>query len=295
MFAHKRYHSATYKNPRLLSLPSLDTKFAMDDLTETMESARLEDGPREPEHLLFEPKEDSGLPQEALDRIPRYLFRVASPRSDGITGEKWVRSEAVKRNLPSSREDIFFNLDPSKKKTVAQTLNLHLRWWPKGELEDNFVSWTSSLLFAIQYIYYRHLHDKDRSSLEEIKLYVVDTTLFHRGTFLCDLDLIDVFRDFDDRPPRKGLVSRSAITAQETRLLLRRISLPGIPQNCKQMSSDYCRVAFRGQSTTPTTASVWEDCITGWRGRMGERSRSSSQSDLARAFLSHGIPTFVVI
>lgn len=185
----------------------MNTDVAMDNLSGTMESTHLEDGPQEPEHLLFDPKEDSGLPQTALDHIPRYLFRVVSPRSDGITDEKWVRSEAVKRNLSGSREDIFFNLDPSKKRNVARTLNLHLRWWREDEMEDNFVSWTSSLLFAIQYIYYRHLDSRDRSSLEEIKLYVVDTTLFHPKTFLRDLDLIHAFRDFDDHRDGKNLAN----------------------------------------------------------------------------------------
>lgn len=213
MFAHKKYHSAPYTKYPDCSLYHLlipvenQYDFAMDDLTETMESARLEDGPQEPEYLLFEPKEDSGLPQEALNRIPRYLFRVVSPRSDGITSEKWVRSKAVKENGRSPPKDIFFNLDSSKKVTVARTLNLHLRWWPKKKLRDNFVSWTSSLLFAIQYIYYRHLHDEDGSSLEEIKLYTIDTTLFPRGTFLRDLDLIDAFRDFDDHDSGCDLVA----------------------------------------------------------------------------------------
>lgn len=61
------------------------------------------------------------------------------------------------------------------------------------------------MLFAIQYIYYRHLSPEDGSSLGEIKLYAIDTTNFPKGTFLCDLDLIDTFGKFDDHPPRKNL------------------------------------------------------------------------------------------
>lgn len=111
-----------------------------------------------------------------------------------------MRSESASRNKASSAEDIFHKLDLEKRTIVARTLNLHLRWWPKGDSDDNFVSWTSSLLFAIQYIFYRHLSFKDRSSWEDIKLYVIDTAQFPKGTFLADLDLIHAFCEYDTTP-----------------------------------------------------------------------------------------------
>jgi hypothetical protein len=177
----------------------------MDDLTESMRNTRLDDGPEELEQLLFRPQADSGLAEKALDNIPRYLFRVVSPRSDGETNGIWARSESAYRKGSSSSEDNFFLLDNKKRTTIARTLNVHLRWWPKEGLEDNFVSWTSSLLFAIQYIYYRHLSSKDGSNLEDILLYVIDTKRFPIGTFLRDLDLIDAFSKFDDPGKMKNL------------------------------------------------------------------------------------------
>jgi hypothetical protein len=183
----------------------------MDALTETMRTTCLSGGPGEPEQLLFNPQADSGLAEMALDDIPRYLFRVVSPRSDGETNATWVRSASASQNTDSSLEDIFFNLNSGKRTTIARALNLHLRWWPKNGLEDNFVSWTSSLLFAIQYIYYRHLSSKDGSNVEEIKLYVIDTTLFPRGTFIRDLDLIEAFWKFDDHPEGKNLKNLRAL------------------------------------------------------------------------------------
>ncbi|KAL4811593.1 hypothetical protein BDW67DRAFT_190411 [Aspergillus spinulosporus] len=149
----------------------------MDALTQALESTHLDNSPlSEPEQLLFNPPPDSKLAQDHLDNIPRYLFRVASPKSDGETNAEWRR-------------------------VIACTLNRHLRWWPKEKFDDNFVSWTSSLLFALQYIYYRHRSTRDRSSLDDIKLYVVDTSCFPRGTFLRDLDLMDAFSGFDDSEP----------------------------------------------------------------------------------------------
>lgn len=185
----------------------------MDNLTESMRNACLDGELPEPGQLLFEPQADSGLPKIALDNLPRYLFRIATRESDGETNEVWVRSESAlskHRDGSPPLEDIFHYLDDEKRKVIARTLNFHLRWWPKrGKrgVEDNFVSWTSSLLFAIQYIYYRHLEAKKMSKLEDIKLYVIDTTLFHRGTFLRDMDLIDAFCEFDDHRNEKNLKS----------------------------------------------------------------------------------------
>ncbi|KOS47657.1 hypothetical protein ACN38_g1315 [Penicillium nordicum] len=172
----------------------------MESLTETMRNARLGGPSEDPEHLLFNPQEGSRLAPTALDEIPRYLFRVASPHSDGTTNGTWVRSKSAYQNPTFSTEDVFFGLNADKRTTIARTLNLHLRWWPQGDVIDNFVSWTSSLLFAIQYIYYRHLSRDDGSSLEDIKLYAIDTTGFPKGTFLRDLDLIDAFCEYDDHP-----------------------------------------------------------------------------------------------
>ncbi|KAL4919442.1 hypothetical protein BDW62DRAFT_199754 [Aspergillus aurantiobrunneus] len=152
---------------------------------QTLQYTSLDDTapPQEPEQLAFNPHEDLGIAPSALDDIPRYLFRVVSPCSDGQTDSAWVRFEAACRNTESSRQEIFQNLESQKKEVVAHTLNKHLRWWPKDDVEDNFVSWASSLLFALMYIYYRHQSSRDGSSLEEIKLYVIDTVLFPRGTF----------------------------------------------------------------------------------------------------------------
>lgn len=68
----------------------------MDALTQALESTHLDSPPSQiPEQLLFNPSPDSNLGRHALDNIPRYLFRVVSPESDGRTDAEWVRSEAA--------------------------------------------------------------------------------------------------------------------------------------------------------------------------------------------------------
>jgi hypothetical protein len=173
-----------------------------DNLAKTLGYASLGNGGKVPEQLLFEPPLGS-IASQSLGDIPQYLFRVVSPISAGETDRTWARSESARqRNV--SEKDIFSFKGLKNKENKAFELTLHLQWYgDKFEAEDNFVSWTSSLLFAIQYIYCRHHHGIPSSSLNGIQLYVIDTSLFPRGTFIKDLALIESFREFDreNNPP----------------------------------------------------------------------------------------------
>lgn len=171
-------------------------------LAERLRNTHLSIRPGEKEQLLFNPGADAEITRDVLCNIPRYLFRIVSPLSGGETDGIWMRSEAASRNMSSSREDIFFGLNSEKRETIARTINVHLRWLLTDDFEGNFVSWSSSLLYVLQFIYYRHLNRRDKSSLEEIKLYVIDTEKFPPGTFIRDLDLINAFYKFDDHHPR---------------------------------------------------------------------------------------------
>jgi hypothetical protein len=148
----------------------------------------------EPEYLLFNPIGDKLWLREKFDDIPCYLFRVLTPNSESTTDRFWVKSKDAKYSSANSRVDI---LSRSHNRQVASMLNRHLRWWGKDEDLDNLVSWTSSLLFALQYIFYRHVDSRDGSSLDRIHLCVVDTASFPKGVFLRDMDLIDTYRSFD--------------------------------------------------------------------------------------------------
>ncbi|PYH49259.1 uncharacterized protein BP01DRAFT_420281 [Aspergillus saccharolyticus JOP 1030-1] len=164
--------------------------------------AEVEDPQYQP--LLFHPPAGLEATNSSLSEIPTYLFRVASPKSSATTSSTWVRPPATRRNDNAlSHEDIFTIRDPGDKKRKAALLNDHL-WWQEPS-DDPFVSWTSSLPFALQLIYYRHQSSRDGSPLREIRLYVVDTKKFPRGTFIRDVDLINAFVDVDPIPSGNGL------------------------------------------------------------------------------------------
>ncbi len=159
-------------------------------LTEKLQALGLS----EPKYLPFNPTGDKGWLREKFDEIPRYLFRVSTPKSDGTTDRFWVKSKDARRACADSRVDV---LASDRNQHVASMLNRHLRWWGKSTDSDNFVSWTSSLLFALQYIFYRHTSSRDGSSLDSIYLCIVDTNSFPKGTFIRDIDLIRAYSLFD--------------------------------------------------------------------------------------------------
>jgi hypothetical protein len=67
--------------------------------------------------------------------------------------------------------------------------------WKEGD--DNFVSWTSSLSFALVYMFHLHANLKHESEFTDIQFRIIDTTCLPRGVFLRDLDLILTYSPFD--------------------------------------------------------------------------------------------------
>lgn len=141
------------------------------------------DTPHYPDEVPFRPP---GNLAAKLHDTPRYLFRVFSDASAGENSSECMKSaDAVVKTF----EDIFAR-DPF---TVALTLNEHLRWQPEKSYGDPFISWTTSLLVAIQYAIWKH--KKQSTKLSAISLCIVDTTLFPDGVFMKDIDLMNEFHD----------------------------------------------------------------------------------------------------
>lgn len=152
----------------------------------------------DPEFVLFQPAGGKAWLQEKLDDIPRYLFRVFTPKSRGETNRYWTKSKDARDGGDECSVDILARDDYR----VADMLNSHLRWWPCHD--DNFVSWTSSLLFALQYVFYLRNSPRDGSTFDEIKICIIDTTCFRKGVFLRDKDLIKAYHSFGMGPKELG-------------------------------------------------------------------------------------------
>lgn len=128
------------------------------------------------------------------NQVPRYLFRIVAPQSAGSTTTSKVKSPATTTSDSDRLEDLF-QLDPI---IAADRLNQHLRWMSGHEQRCNLMSWTSSLLFALQYGLYRHSMDRGEPQLEEISLFIIDTRGFPEGTFVQDLEIMKVFETYHD-------------------------------------------------------------------------------------------------
>jgi hypothetical protein len=142
--------------------------------------------------LPFHPHERETWLNDNFQKVPQYLFRVSFHRkSDGETTKVWAKSKDAKEGNPNQGTNI---LDGDRA-DMADMLWRHLRW--KGGSPSNLLSWTSSLLFALQYIFYRH--HMDRVALEDITLFIIDTAQFPKEAFARDMDLISIFSKFDSR------------------------------------------------------------------------------------------------
>lgn len=153
----------------------------------------------EANHLLFRPPSDMAWLHDSLRDIPQYLFRLSTPESDGTTNSIWVESYSVVKKRPGRQQDYFARADRAQ---AADEINRHLWWKPKNN--DNLVSWTSSLLFVLQYAAYRNARagDEDLTCPANIHICVVDTTRFKTGTFIQDMDLIRAFKAHSSPQPR---------------------------------------------------------------------------------------------
>ncbi|MBE3047146.1 hypothetical protein IMZ48_32410 [Candidatus Bathyarchaeota archaeon] len=162
-------------------------------------------------------EQQASMPEFRMGNTPRYLFRIHAPPSAGTTTTSYVIPPASGCDDPGLRADIF-SLPPVR---AAELLHNHSIWLPSHEDECNFTSWTSSLLFALQYGFYRHRGDtmKIRSQLSKISLMVIDTRGLPAGTFVKDVEIMRAitsdlsagegddlrqFLDFRENPRRSG-------------------------------------------------------------------------------------------
>ncbi|KAL2871663.1 uncharacterized protein BJX67DRAFT_167098 [Aspergillus lucknowensis] len=129
------------------------------------------------------------LPLFNQNFTPRYLYRLVAPQTAGTTSSSAVIPPSVQTSPP----DIFHLPAPK----AANLLLNHLLWQRGHEDGCNLMSWTTSLLFALQYALYRHRKDGD--DLRYISLIIIDTTLFPAGTFIQDMEIMRCFQAADTR------------------------------------------------------------------------------------------------
>lgn len=136
---------------------------------------------------LFYPPTSFNSHSLKFEDVPQYLFRAFDAfilGSDGV-----VRSiESSIKPEGNSRTDLL-SLNTDQATTL---LHAHLKKTCFSREKDNLVSWTSSLLFAIQYALYRQQCGQCDAS--GYKICAVDTRKFPQGQFARDIWLIQRYR-----------------------------------------------------------------------------------------------------
>ena len=147
---------------------------------------------RSSEGLPFEPTQSQRdqMPLFKNNYVPRYLFRLHTAETAGETTTSHVIPPASLCGQTDRMRDIF----RLPRADAAELLNSHFRWWRRHEPECNLISWTSSLLYVLQYGFYRHRIDN--LNLAQIYLHVLDTRGFPEGTFIKDIEIMKVFDEY---------------------------------------------------------------------------------------------------
>ncbi|KFY29937.1 hypothetical protein V494_08360 [Pseudogymnoascus sp. VKM F-4513 (FW-928)] len=141
---------------------------------------------------LFHPRAsyEFNLSKFATTRIPRYLFRTFDGKSSGRNDDNMIASMT---SVSTSSGDGRIDLLSLPEHEATDMLYTHLtKTCSGGQASDNLMSWTSSLLFAIQYaIWRRHTFGCDPA---DINICAIDTRRFPHGQFAQDMWLLQAYR-----------------------------------------------------------------------------------------------------
>jgi hypothetical protein len=131
---------------------------------------------------LFYPPASLSNQSLSFDAVPQYLFRTFDEASSGRNDESVIASMA---SIAGQQESSRIDLLALERHEAAKLLHMHTtKHCFSGDKSDNLMSWTSSLLFAIQYAVWRLRCRGCRSS--DIKICAVDTGNFPQGQFARD-------------------------------------------------------------------------------------------------------------
>jgi hypothetical protein len=128
--------------------------------------------------------------------LPRYLFRAYDVKSSGISTWRVVASPQSKYGNPEDSATDVLSLPGGKARRLLYNhlaRGSHTDVAHAGDPTDNFMSWSSSLMFVIQYAMWRS--ETLDTPASDLQICMVDTRDFPRGQFARDMWLIRHYRD----------------------------------------------------------------------------------------------------
>lgn len=124
--------------------------------------------------------------------LPRYLFRVCDVNSSGINTSRVVASPQSEYGNPEDSATDVLSLSGGQARRLLYNHLAKRSEFQTRKSIDNFMSWSSSLMFVIQYAMWRSetLH----TPASDLQICMVDTRDFPRGQFARDMWLIRHYR-----------------------------------------------------------------------------------------------------
>jgi len=163
--------------------------------------------------LPFNPGQEFNALKKKYGPQDRYLFRLSNKHSRPSTNTTWVKSRDAQRLKPNCDRDIFAK-DP--RSDAAEALRRHLlnEVGPQEE-DDNFVSWSSSLLTILQHACWTSRLAGCNAA--DTFICVVDTTRLPARAFISEMFLISAFSQHDASAGRPSASMRSLPSLQSLR------------------------------------------------------------------------------
>ncbi|KAJ4053346.1 hypothetical protein NW761_004879 [Fusarium oxysporum] len=146
--------------------------------------------PRGP--TMFQPlHEFHRFPMERPPKvIPRYLFRAFCADTKGVNNDDIIASWSIRHDISDHHKKDLLSLN---REDASAILHGHLESFRSNE-KDNLVSWSSSLMFLVQYENWEFCN-WSYAPQDRIYIHAVDTTKFPHGQFVRDKWLLRQFRD----------------------------------------------------------------------------------------------------
>ncbi|KAF4417510.1 hypothetical protein FACUT_12173 [Fusarium acutatum] len=143
---------------------------------------------------LFQPKVNF-IFRESDNKLPEhmapYVFRTYDKHSTGLNTDKIIASVLSLRGEASRHKLDILSMD---RQEASEMLHHHLDEGLSSTWENNLVSWSSSLMFVIQYANWRFCNPWF-SRPNDICICAVDTSNLPRGQFVRDKWLLNSFKD----------------------------------------------------------------------------------------------------
>lgn len=131
-------------------------KMAFDEISGSFAALNIQDNTETQRQLPFFWGPFHANREHVAPDVPAFLFRVCYRGSSGMLSGNWILSQDAAQLDTKLGSQTSMNSRPAAE--VADAFNRHLWWLPKSLGHSNFVSWTSSFLFALKLVIYLQHH-----------------------------------------------------------------------------------------------------------------------------------------